>query len=121
MSPDIPAAKYADNPRAKAIAEAARNLNELRGNWLNPPDLVKFVPEIVSRYPERILPINAEAEKELKKRTLTNLYNNKPQWLENAHKKLDDAVAAAYGWEKNISDEEVLKRLLELNLKRSSG
>ena len=53
------------------------------------------------------------------KRTLTNLYNGRPTWLELAHKKLDDAVFAAYGWENTLSDEEILERLLALNLERA--
>jgi hypothetical protein len=35
---------------------------------------------------------------ELKKRSLTNLYNLRPTWLDTAHKTLDVAVAKAYGW-----------------------
>ena len=54
----------------------------------------------------------------LKKRTLTNLYNLKPQWLIQAHRKVDEAVAAAYGWDADISNEEVLQQLLELNQRR---
>ena len=72
LTPDIPAADYADDPRAQAIAAAAARLNELRENWLNPPDLVVREPEVVPGYPERILPKDEEAAKELKKRTLTN-------------------------------------------------
>jgi hypothetical protein len=53
------------------------------------------------------------------KRTLTNLYNQRPTWLELAHKRLDEAVFAAYGWESNLSDEEIMERLLKLNLERS--
>lgn len=53
------------------------------------------------------------------KRTLTNLYNQRPTWLELEHKKLDDAVFAAYGWKNTLSDEEILERLLALNLERS--
>lgn len=53
-----------------------------------------------------------------KKRTLTNLYNARPTWLDLAHKKLDEAVFAAYGWKSNLSDEEILKKLLALNLER---
>ena len=49
-------------------------------------------------YPDRILPKNEKAAAELKKRTLTNLYNARPQWLADAHRDLDAAVAAAYGW-----------------------
>lgn len=79
------------------IAEAARRLAELRRNWLNP---------------------EGATEAELKKRTLTNLYNDHPMWLQNAHDRLDRAVFAAYGWPKDISDEDILKNLLALNLKR---
>ena len=51
----------------------------------------------------------------LKKRTLTNLYNERPAWLANAHRKMDEAVAAAYGWPADLSDDEVLSSLLALN------
>ena len=51
----------------------------------------------------------------LKKRTLTNLYNERPVWLANSHRELDEAVAAAYGWPSDLSNEEVLGRLLALN------
>ncbi len=57
--------------------------------------------------------------KELKKHTLTNLYNQRPAWLGNAHLALDEAVAAAYGWPADLSDDEDLRRLLGLNLERS--
>lgn len=120
LTPNIPAANYADDPRAKAIAEAARRLNELRENWLNPPDLVKRVPEVVPGYPDRLLPVDEQAAHELKKRTLTNLYNQKPSWLLKAHEALDTAVAVAYGWDPALSDEEALRRLFELNQARSS-
>ncbi|MNX97475.1 hypothetical protein D3C86_1298450 [compost metagenome] len=119
LSPNIPAADYAEDPRAKAIADAARRLNLLRENWLNPPDLVKRVPEVVPGFPDRVLPVDGTAAKELKKRTLTNLYNQKPSWLIKAHEALDAAVAAAYGWEPAISNEEALRRLLQLNLERA--
>jgi hypothetical protein len=56
----------------------------------------------------------------LRKRTLTNLYNTLPQWLADAHAALDAAVAAAYGWEEDISTDDALARLLELNLARAS-
>ena len=62
-------------------------------------------------------------EAELKKRTLTNLYNARPAWLDIAHKALDQAVAAAYGWTgytPEMPDEEILKRLLALNLQRAT-
>lgn len=124
LTPSTPSADYAADPRARCIATAAARLNELRENWLNPPDLVKRVPEVVPGYPDRILPISPEAEKELKKRTLTNLYNVKPQWLKHAHAALDEAVANAYGWGDDwkggkLTDDEILDRLLQLNQSRS--
>jgi type II restriction/modification system DNA methylase subunit YeeA len=86
-----------DDPRVQAIAAAAKELVALRDAWLNPPDL---------------------SEKELQKRTLTNLYNQRPDWLDAAHKKLDAATFDAYGWSHALSDEEILARLLALNLNR---
>ena len=84
----------------EAIAEAARELVRLRDAWLNPPGC---------------------SEAELKKRTLTNLYNQRPTWLQNAHAKLDRAVFAAYGWPEPLGDEEILERLLALNLERAKN
>ena len=84
----------------EAIAEAARELVAKRDSWLNPPD--------------------ASAD-ELKKRTLTNLYNARPAWLADAHRKLDEAVFAAYGWPATLSDGEVLERLLALNHQRAAA
>ena len=55
------------------------------------------------------------------KRTLTNLYNQRPTWLDLAHKRLDEAVFAAYGWPSTLSDEEILEKLLALNLERSKA
>ena len=78
LTPDIPAVEYADEPRAQKIATAAKRLDELRNNWLNPPDLVMRVPEVVAGYPDRVLPKAAAAAALLKKRTLTNLYNEHP-------------------------------------------
>lgn len=121
LTPNIPASAYANDPRAIAIAKAAARLNELRENWLNPADLVRREPEVVPGYPDRILPVSAEAEKELKKRTLTNLYNARPTWLVNAHKALDEAVAAAYGWPADLSDDEILARLFALNQERAAA
>lgn len=120
LSPNIPAKDYVDDRRAVAIANAAKYLNELRNAWLNPPDLIDIVPEVVPGYPDRILPKSEAAAVELKKRTLTNLYNARPQWLTDAHRDLDVAVAAAYGWPADISEEDALAKLLELNLSRAS-
>jgi type II restriction/modification system DNA methylase subunit YeeA len=121
LTPNIPAAAYADDPRAVAIGEAARRLDELRNAWLNPPDLVRVEPEVAPGYPDRVLPRDAAAEKILKTRTLTNLYNENPTWLVHAHRDLDAAVAAAYGWPADISEEAALARLLELNRERAAG
>jgi type II restriction/modification system DNA methylase subunit YeeA len=105
---------------AAVIADAAQKLNERRKNWLNPPQWVDRVPEIVPGYPDRLIP-KPEYAAELKKRTLTNLYNQRPSWLANAHHELDAAVAAAYGWPADLSDDEVLRRLLALNRERSAA
>jgi len=120
LAPNIPAADYAADPRAIRIAQAAKKLDDLRRNWLNPPDLIRIEPEVVPGYPDRILAKDADAAKKLKARTLTNLYNQRPQWLANAHEALDQAVAAAYGWPEDISTEEALEKLLALNLARQT-
>ncbi len=93
-----PGQEPADDPRVQAIAAAARELVQQRDAWLNPP---------------------GASEPELRKRTLTNLYNQRPTWLQLAHRRLDEAVFAAYGWPPDLGDEEVLGRLLELNLERA--
>ena len=115
LTPDIPAAEYATDPRAIAIAEAARRLAELRDRWLNPPEWVEWVDEPVAGYPKRAVPTAAAPLKELGRRTLTNLYNARPQWLDDAHAELDAAVAAAYGWTEDLSETSALRELLELN------
>lgn len=125
LTPNIPAKNYATDPRAVAIAKAAKRLDELRNAWLNPPDLIDVVPEVVPGYPDRILPINEKAAAILKTRTLTNLYNTRGTpagtWLDNLHRALDEAVAAAYGWPADLPDDEVLARLLALNLERNAA
>jgi type II restriction/modification system DNA methylase subunit YeeA len=89
-----------DSPLVESIAAAARELVEKRDAWLNPSDA---------------------APEELSKRTLTNLYNARPAWLVEAHRKLDKAVSAAYGWPATLLDAELLERLLALNHARASG
>ena len=89
-----------DEGQRAAIAGAAAKLNELREGWLNPP---------------------GATDAELKKRTLTNLYNQRPTWLTNAHNALDAAVANAYGWPADMPDAEILERLLTLNLERAGA
>ena len=126
LTPNIPAADYADDPRAISIATAAARLNTLRENWLNPADLVVREPEVVPGYPDRILPKDEAAAAELKKRTLTNLYNARPAWLDNAHKALDEAVAEAYNWGEDyraglLTEDEILARLFRLNQERAAA
>jgi hypothetical protein len=68
-----------------------------------------------------ISPDSGEQERaaaQLKHRTLTKLYNEKPAWLVHAHADLDAAVAAAYGWPANLTDDALLNNLLALNLSR---
>ena len=116
-------------PHAEAIARAAARLNALRERWLNPPEWTERVPEVVplgmtaSPYPDRIV-ARPGHEKDLARRTLTNLYNERPAWLAQAHAALDAAVAAAYGWADwtpALPDEEVLRRLLALNRERAGA
>ncbi len=71
------------------------------------------------RYP-RLETRNAEFAAKLKDRTLTRLYNERPAWLDYAHRKLDAAVAAAYGFPADLTDEQILERLLALNLERAA-
>jgi len=87
-------------PQRAAIADAARDLSQLRTGWLNPPGL---------------------SDGDLAKRTLTNLYNSRPAWLAQAHECLDAAVLATYGWPAELAGEGLLARLLALNLARAEG
>ena len=89
----------AESPVVKAVADAARELVRLRDGWLNPPDT---------------------PAQELKKRTLTNLYNQRPTWLDDAHRALDEAVFAAYGWPSNLTTQQILANLLALNHQRAA-
>ena len=116
LTPNTPAADYADDPRAAAIADAAQRLVELRDRWLNPPEWVEWLDEPVPGYPTRPVLRDETAATALKTRTLTNLYNTRPQWLADAHATLDAAVATAYGWPADISDDDALAELLTLNL-----
>jgi type II restriction/modification system DNA methylase subunit YeeA len=155
-----------------AIAAAAKELNELRERWLNPPEWTetrtlefpgtvggpwdRYIDKSTARevgrvtpcapsgknpdamlgshrraedcppclvgtvrYP-RLEPRDAECAARLKDRTLTKLYNERPAWLDLAHRKLDAAVAAAYGWPADLTDEAILEKLLALNLERAA-
>jgi hypothetical protein len=151
-----------------AIAAAAKELNELRERWLNPPEwtrteYLEFPASVdgpwsryvdcggnhanagatplspaparqsavaatalpaqskigLARYP-RLVPKDADCAAKLKERTLTKLYNERPAWLDLAHKKLDAVVAAAYGFPADLTDEQILEKLLALNLERAA-
>jgi hypothetical protein len=108
------------------IARAAAHLVQTRDNWLNPPEWVEWVQspeEAAAGFPKRAV-AKPGHEAELKKKTLTNLYNACPAWLTMAHDDIDKAVAAAYGWADSTADmpdDEILKRLLALNLSRASS
>ncbi len=121
----VPSLQTADQRHAESIALAAFTLNHLRERWLNPPEWVDVMPEVlvngVKRYPDRVIP-KPEFAKQIKERTLTKLYNECPTWLSMAHTAVDLAVAAAYGWadySEAMPDAEILRRLLALNLERT--
>jgi hypothetical protein len=121
----------------EVIETAARGLAELRHNWLNPPEWTReevltfsgsvdgpwrrYLTEPDSRgigtvqYRRRV-PKDEQTAKDLARRTLTNLYNQMPTWLQQAHQRLDEAVCAAYGWPADLSDDDILTRLLALNM-----
>jgi type II restriction/modification system DNA methylase subunit YeeA len=136
----------ADGKQEAAIAAAAKELNELRENWLNPPEWTRtetlefpgtvggpwdryIDPATVTdrgafqvgtvRYP-RLVARDPECAARLKDRTLTKLYNARPAWLATCHEKLDAAVAAAYGWPADLTDDAILERLLALNQAQSA-
>lgn len=99
-----PGQEPVDDPRVIEIGAAAAELDRLRRNWLDP---------------------EGATEAELKKRTLTNLYNQRPTWLQHAHARLNRAVWAAYGWDDpdpdTVEEDTILARLLALNHERSAG
>jgi hypothetical protein len=98
--PWAPGHEPVGDPRVEAIAAAARDLVAARDAWL-----------AGAAYPD--LP--------LEKRTLTNLYNARPDWLDEAHWQIDRAVLDAYGWPHDLDEEAILARLLALNLERATG
>jgi hypothetical protein len=122
-----PGVEPVDDPRVGAIAQAARELVEMRERWLAPNPLPGPPPKTTTQTlnADSAFPSSYLGEGGRRpggggsKRTLTNLYNARPTWLELAHKKLDVAVFSAYGWPNDLSDEEILEKLLALNLKRA--
>lgn len=97
------------------VLEFPGSVNGPWARYVSQPDL-RGIGTV--RFP-RLVPKHEDAAKALAKRTLTNLYNQRPTWLDLAHKKLDAAVFDAYGWRADLSDNELLAKLLELNLKRA--
>ncbi len=85
--------------QADAIATEGAELNRLREGWLNPV---------------------GASDDDLQKRTLTNLYNERPAWLRQVHERLDHRLLEAYRFPADISDEDLLSRLLDLNLSREA-
>lgn len=91
--------------QADEVAKLARHLDDLRSQLLEGDDRL----------------------------TLTKLYNDlndlrshrdsshRAYPLLIAHEKLDEAVAAAYGWKWPLEDEDILERLLALNLERAEA
>jgi type II restriction/modification system DNA methylase subunit YeeA len=96
--PWAPGHEPAGSSLVEKIAESARELVEKRDAWLSG---------------------SQATESEIKERTLTNLYNAYPTWLADAHRKLYEAVFAAYGWPVTLTDAELLERLLKLNHERA--
>lgn len=82
-----------------AIADAAHRLEELREGWLTPSE-TKIGPAV------------------FKQRTLANLYNLRPTWVDLAHKRLDEAVFATYGWPSDFENGHIIANLLALNVER---
>ena len=78
-----------------AVAQAARRLDEQRRNVCRPNGAYR--------------------------RSMTALYNENPPWLRTAHAELDAAAADAYGWPADLTDEEILRRLVRLNVSGGAG
>jgi hypothetical protein len=89
-----------NDEQRERIADAARELHRLREGWLAP---------------------EGASAQEIAHRTLTNLYNERPTWLDQAHARLDEAVLDAYGWRRDLLGHDLLGCLLRLNLERSSA
>lgn len=124
----------------QAITAAARALDVSRSRWLSPPEWLReekltfpatsngpwahLVEHVgtegvgTARY-VRFVPVDDDAAKSLKKRTLTKLYNERPTWLQDLHRALDEAVLAGYGLPADVSDERILSHLLALNIERA--
>lgn len=112
------ASTYASNPLAIAIASAADTLEAERQNYLNPPTIVAFSPDVDPALPA-VRTVMPGHEAEMTTRTLTTLYNTNPAWLKYDHEALNRAVAAAYGWTWPMTDEDIIKNLFAINAVRT--
>jgi len=135
---------FPPDAQRQAISDAACELNELRENYLNPPEWTteetlnfpatvggpwhRWIPNgdsltngsvAEAHYVRRVARPGARAM--VAARTLTKLYNERPAWLRHAHEKLDIAVATAYGNDPQIPEPDLLAFLLNLNLARSAS
>ena len=116
-----PGREPADDPRVQAIAAAAADLVAKRDAWLGTAVGAKHSSQISSSPTQSpsdeaswTAAVPGRNASPLPARTLTNLYNAWPTWLDLAHRALDAAVLAAYGWPKDLTDDEILARLLAL-------
>ena len=105
-----PGEEDGEHPAYRRVAAAAEALGRRRDGWLNPPEWVAEVAakvdlaEDFSAVPADVRPLvrdsaiaaSSAKDARLKKRTLTNLYNERPAWLRLAHLELDAAVLACY-------------------------
>ncbi|CAN5527050.1 hypothetical protein BH11ARM2_BH11ARM2_01840 [soil metagenome] len=121
-----------------AIADAARELNALRKNWLNPPEWTgeetltfpatvggpwhRWIPEAdalppgtvaEARYVRRVPKPSAKA---MGRPHPNQALQRTPAWLRHIHKRLDAAVGGGYGYPPESSEPEILAFLLRLNL-----
>ena len=135
-----PGQEDATHPAHAAISAAAKQLHQERHAWLNPTDDSRRGDSVNRPSAADEPPPNAlGGPRGVKDRTLTNLYNalqvfrgrdsikTKPAAadfaprLDELHRALDEAVCDAYGWDYAVleDEEEILRRLLALNLERT--
>lgn len=119
MTPDLDIETARAHRHAAAIEAAAARLHELRDAWLHPRNLVVERPEVAPALPARHVAVDDAAQQQIARRTMTALYNERPAWLDHAHRELDVAIAAAYGWAANLTDDQILERLFQLNQERA--
>lgn len=139
--PYTPGKEPFDDPCARDVAAAAKALDDFRNNWLNPKDTLlqgskalqkrtlTNLYNCLSLYREQIKGKRRSAE--AWKAALRELFRSEKlaveailsldevETLDEIHTALDNAVLDAYGWPHSLSDEQILERLLALNLERA--